>query len=105
MVTREENLHCDADYAVSCIPETHVASVRAALGRVPWHDDDEDLDENEEYGCDIPGLELWRSSSNALIVTSDDIKADTHGQKEQAFGVRLETHDWLKVSRTNNRNL
>lgn len=105
MVIREENLHCDANYAVSCIPETHVAGVWATLGRIPWHGDDEDLDENEEYGCDIPGLELRRSSSNALVVTSDDVETDTHGQKEQTFRICLETHDWLKVSRANNRSL
>lgn len=99
MARREGNIHCNAHYAVSCIPETYVASVRAAFGRVPWHDDDEDLNENEKYGCDIPGLELGRSSSDALVVTSDDVETNTHCQKEQAFGVGLETHDWLTVSK------
>jgi hypothetical protein len=79
IATKEGNIHCNADYTVGCIPETYVASVGAALGRVPWHDDDEDLNENEKYGKDIPGLELWRSSSDALVVTSDDVEANTHG--------------------------
>lgn len=102
---REENLHCDADYAVRCVPETHVTGVWAALRRVPWHDDDEDLNEDEEYGCDIPGLELWRSSSDALVVTSDDVEADAHGQKEQTFRVCFETHDWRTVKKMHNRSL
>lgn len=98
MARRERNIHCNAHYAVSCIPETYVASVGAALGRIPWHDDDEDLNENKEYGCDIPSLELWWPSSDALVVTSDDVETNTHGQKEKAFGVGLQTHDWFNVS-------
>lgn len=57
--------HCNTDNTVCRIPEAYITSIWAALGRVPRHDEDEDLDEDVEDDRRMPGFEV-RATNTGL---------------------------------------
>jgi hypothetical protein len=90
--------HANADNAVRRVPEAHIASIWASLGRPPWHGDDVHLYKEKEKQRNVPSSELAPGPSYALEAAAYDVKANNHGKMEEALWVHLQADHYIHVS-------
>lgn len=88
MTARNKNIHPQPNDAVCGIPETD-AFGEHAVERVPWHYEQENVNGNGHYQCDIPGLELWSVRLDAGALAPEDNEACGHEEVEDGVGVGL----------------
>ena len=88
-----EYSHAETDHAIRRVPEADVSTVCSSFWWIPWHYKQEDLDENEQYDSDVPGLELRATKTQPLPLTSDEVQSDRHDEEEDGVGVVLQVDD------------
>lgn len=72
-------LHCNTNDGICSIPEANVSGILSALGRVPWHDEKVELDQNVKDDDNMPRLELRLGQVGLASAPADNIDTDSHG--------------------------
>lgn len=89
----DENLHCDTCHTVGRVPEAYGTCVLAALRRDPWHNEQQNLDEDEQADSDVPCFELRSLETELAALTPDQIQTHSHGEEEHRLRIILKVDD------------
>ena len=86
---KEQDSHRDTDNDVRRVPKAHIASIASGRGRIPRHDDEEQIGRDVEYDRYIPCAEFGPREPQLATTVPDDVQAYGREAIEDRSRVRL----------------